>query len=255
MHNFASQSENNKKYRAVIADDEAPLALVLAKALSELWPALSIVEICSDGKQALDILEKETVDIAFLDVSMPYKTGVDIAQACYKQKSPTLIVLVTAYPDYALQAFQFNVCDYLVKPLCKARMSETIERLQSRLQRFPLDSQSQQDKKAYLQCLPVQKGRIKRLLTTDEICCFSSDQKYTQVVTIEETFLIRKPLTELEKELDHQQFWRIHRSSIVNIKQILHCNKSLTGRLELTLKNCSEKLTVSRKYIHLFKSF
>lgn len=254
MRNLTSRCNPQKNYRAIIAEDEAPLAQVLAKALNTLWPTLELVEICGDGKSALSLLEKEQLDIAFLDVSMPYKTGIEIAQQCDAKNIPTLIVLVTAYPDYALQAFQFNVCDYLVKPLCRDRLNDTIKRLQSRLQSLQGEQESPANLKNHLQLLPVQKGLVNRLLETDEVCYFVSDQKYVKVVTCDETFLIRKTLAELEKELDSKQFWRVHRSSIVNIKQIEHSKKTVTGRLELTLKNSSEKLTVSRKYLHLFKS-
>ena len=251
MQPLASHCNSAKKYRAIIAEDEAPLAQVLAQALAKLWPELELVDICSDGNNALSMLEKEQLDVAFLDVSMPYKTGIEIAQQCDAQKIPTLIVLVTAYPDYALQAFQFAVCDYLVKPLCRDRLNETIKRLQSRLQ---VEQESPVNLQNHLQLLPVQKGLVNRLLEIDEVCYFVSDHKYVKVVTCDETFLIRKTLLELEHELDSAQFWRVHRSSIVNIKQIAIGRKTMTGRLELTLKNNREKLTVSRKYLHLFKA-
>jgi DNA-binding LytR/AlgR family response regulator len=130
-------------------------------------------------------------------------------------------------------------------------LQETIQRLQSRLLS---EEQTTENTKSYLQLLPVQKGVINRLLAIDEICYFVSDQKYVKVVTCDDSFLIRKTLAELEYELDNQQFWRVHRSSIVNIKQIKHSRKTVTGRLELTLKNNPDQLTVSRKYLQLFKS-
>ncbi|WP_019612736.1 LytR/AlgR family response regulator transcription factor [Psychromonas ossibalaenae] len=250
MHNLNCRNDSGRKYRAIIAEDEAPLAHVLAKALNELWPDLELVKICSDGNEALSLLQTESLDIAFLDISMPYKTGIEVARQCLAEKIPTLLVLVTAYPDYALQAFEFNVCDYLVKPLCRERLAETIKRLQERLQSPSTDT----DLKQHLQFLAVQKGAVNRLISVDDVCYFASDQKYVQVVTKDDSYLISKTLAELEKELDDKQFWRVHRSSIVNIRQIEQSRKTLTGRLELTMKECQDHLTVSRKYLHLFKA-
>lgn len=234
---------------AIIAEDEAPLAMVLEKSLKTLWPELTIVEVCADGRSAQKSLTKHSIDIAFLDIAMPYKTGLELAEYCAAQKIETLIVLVTAYPEHALDAFKYNVCDYLLKPLSKVRLAETIERLKTRLaviQQLPPAET--------LQYLSVQKGRQSQLIDINDICCFVSEQKYVKVVTEENDFLISKTLAELENELDKKQFWRVHRNSIVNIKKIQYSKKTLTGRLELTLLKCNEKLTVSRTHTHLFKT-
>lgn len=239
----------HKRYRAIIAEDEAPLAMLLQHKLNELWPELQIINLCEDGLQAIEALQNEQVDIAFLDISMPFKTGIEVAEWCLQKGVNTLLVLVTAHPDYALQAFEFNVCDYLVKPLNIDRLKETINRLKTRLQQLEVETKSPP-----LQHLSVQKGIKNQLLQLNEITYFISDQKYTKVVCQNETFLIRKTLAELESELDSKQFWRIHRNSIVNIKQLKESKKTVTGRLQLSFKTNSDKLTVSRKYIHLFKT-
>lgn len=244
---LSAYHSKHKKYRAIIAEDEAPLALLLKNRLKELWPALEVINICEDGLQALSVLQNEKIDIAFLDISMPFKTGIEVAEQCLQNRCPTLLILVTAYPEYALQAFEFNVCDYLVKPLNVDRLKETIKRLQTRLLLIEAETES-------LQYLTVQKGIKNQLLQIEEVAYFSSDQKYTKVVCQDNTFLIRKSLTELESELDNKQFWRIHRNSIINIKQIKESKKTVTGRLQLSFKNNSDKLIVSRKYIHLFKA-
>ena len=235
--------------RAIIAEDEAPLALVLQKALTQLWPELMLVDICHEGKTAQQLLAQEQLDIAFLDIAMPFKTGLELAEYCESKKINTLIVLVTAYPEHALDAFKFNVCDYLLKPLCKTRLAETVERLKARLQAI-----TEQHTESFIQSIAVQKGRRSYLIEVDNICCFVSEQKYVKVVTADNEYLINKTLTELEKELDNKQFWRIHRNSIVNKQQIQYSKKTVTGRLELTLLNCNEKLTVSRTHLHRFKS-
>ena len=235
--------------RAIIAEDEQPLAMVLEKALANLWPELTIVDICAEGKSAQKLLAEENLDVAFLDIAMPFKTGLELAEYCESQKIGTLIILVTAYPEHALDAFKFNVCDYLLKPLCKTRLAETIERLKKRLTAI-----SNQQQAETLQSIVVQKGQRSHLLEVNDICCFVSEHKYVKVVTADNQYLINKSLVELEKELDKKQFWRIHRNSIVNRKQILYSKKTLTGRLELTLSNSNEKLTVSRTYLHLFKA-
>lgn len=234
---------------AIIAEDEHPLAKVLEKSLKTLWPELTITDIFPEGRSAQNALMTNNIDIAFLDISMPYQTGLEIAEYCAQHKIETLIVLVTAYPNHALDAFKFNVCDYLLKPLCKARLADTITRLKMRLATPSLPATPET-----LQCLPVQKGNHTQLLNINDVCCFVSEQKYVKVISLDNTFLISKTLIELEKELDGQQFWRVHRNSIVNIKQIKYSKKTLTGRLELTLSNPLEKLTVSRAHIHRFKT-
>jgi DNA-binding LytR/AlgR family response regulator len=245
-HNLAKQP----KLRAIIAEDEQPLAMVLEKALNTLWPELIIFDIFYEGRSAQQSLIDSQIDIAFLDIAMPYKTGLEVAEYCALNKIDTIIVLVTAYPQHALDAFKFNVCDYLLKPLCKHRLSETIERLKTRLTTI-----SQSTKTETLKYLSMQKGNHSQLVNIDNVLYFVSEQKYVKVVTVDNNFLISKTLTELEKELDGKLFWRVHRNSIVNIKQILYSKKTLTGRLELTLTNSNEKLTVSRTYLHRFKAW
>ena len=219
------------RLRAIIAEDEAPLAMILEKSLRQLWPELTIVDVFSEGKSAQQALIDDPTDIAFLDIAMPYRTGIEIAEFCLSNNINTLIVLVTAYPEHALDAFKFNVCDYLLKPLCKTRLSETIERLKMRLKEHKRSAE-----KKTIQYIPVQKGTKKQLINIDNVCCFVSDQKYVKVVTAEATFLISKTLNELEKQLDEQFFWRIHRNSIVNIKKIQHSKKNLnrTSRINVT---------------------
>lgn len=242
------ENNNSKTLTAIIAEDEHPLAMVLKKALNKLWPELTIVKVCHDGREAQSALNKHKVDIAFLDIAMPYKTGLELAEYCALENIETLVVLVTAYPEHALDAFKFNVCDYLLKPLCKNRLAETIKRLKLRLSVIDTTAKSE-----FLTHLYVQKGRFSQQLDINDICCFISEQKYVKVVTTETTFLISKTLSELEKELDQKQFWRIHRNSIVNTKQIQYRKKTLTGRLILTLYKSDEKLTVSRAHLHKFK--
>lgn len=124
-----SPSPINSSLRAIIAEDEQPLAMVLEKSLMLLWPALTIEGVFSEGSSAQKSLIDKPIDIAFLDIAIPYRTGLEIAEYCAVNKIDTLFVLVTAYPEHALDAFKFTVCDYLLKPLCKARLAEMIERL------------------------------------------------------------------------------------------------------------------------------
>lgn len=252
MQKLSSHCKNKKIYRAIIAEDEAVLAQGLAKSLQSLWPNLEIVKICHEGKTALNILETQAIDIAFLDISMPFKTGMEIAEHCTNNNIDTLFVMVTAYPDYALQAFQYNICDYLLKPLCSKRLAETLLRLQERLQ--DKDNKMKLQSAQTLQRLSVQKGNTHQLIPINNVCYFMSDQKYVKVVTEKEEFLIRKSLAELEAELNNEQFWRVHRSNIININHLKNCKKTLTGRLEISFQHCADKIIVSRKYLHKFKS-
>lgn len=251
------------KATAVIADDEAELRNHLVKILKKLWPELSIVGQAKNGLQAVELVEKLEPDIAFLDIKMPGKNGIEVARTICRD---CMIVFITAYDQYAVDAFENEALDYILKPVQTDRLSKTISRCQNRLgvpdsERKNLPdlleklekSLIQEPKNPYLQWIRAQHGDTVRLIPAEEVLLFKSGDKYTQVLTAKSESLIRKPLKELEEELDPDKFWKIHRSSIVNVSAISKISKSVTGKYVIKLNHIDEPLTVSRSYIHLFK--
>lgn len=251
-------------YKAIITDDEKELRNYLRSLLSETWPDLLVCGEAANGKQTLELVESEHPQIAFLDIKMPGLSGMDVAKriagSCH-------IVFVTAYDRYAVEAFEREAVDYLLKPVSKARLMQTIQRLKERLEAASSPSpQLTEVVQQLLSMLPAQAaGRdylrwIKthhkdsiRLIPVEEIDYFKADDKYTLVMTKEGESLIKKSVKELAEELDPAQFWQIHRGTIVNVSRIDRVSHSLTGRGIVKLKERPELLTVSRNYLHLFK--
>lgn len=250
----------SKSLRAVIADDEQILRDHLVQRLSKLWPELTICGIAEKGTQALAIIKQQAPDIAFLDIRMPELSGLEVAQqvADYCQ-----IVFVTAYDSYAVQAFEQQAIDYLVKPITDERLNKTIGRLQSmtenQQQTLPDLSNLIENlhtitkKKEYLRWLRASHQDTTRLIAVQDVIYFQSSDKYTSVMTIGNEFLIRKSLKNLADELDPDCFWQIHRSTIVNVAYITTIERSDDGRYQIKLKGRDETLLVSRSHADLFK--
>ncbi|MEW6669086.1 MAG: LytTR family DNA-binding domain-containing protein [Thermodesulfobacteriota bacterium] len=249
--------------KALIADDERELRNYLRSLLSETWPDLLVCGEAANGKEAFERIESERPQIAFLDIRMPGLSGMEVAKriagSCH-------IVFVTAYDRYAVEAFEREAVDYLLKPVSRERLMQTVERLKQRLEAASLPSpQLTEAVQQILARLPAQAGRdylrwIKiqhrdavRLIPVEEIDYFKADDKYTLVMTRQGESLIRKSIKELVEELDPAQFWQIHRGTIVNVSRIDRVSHSLTGRGLVKLKERPELLTVSRNYLHLFK--
>jgi DNA-binding LytR/AlgR family response regulator len=246
--------------KAVIADDEAPLRQFLRARLSEVWPGLVICGEAKNGKEALDLIERHRPHIAFLDIKMPGLTGMDVAE---KIAGSCRIVFVTAYDEYAVEAFEKEAVDYLLKPVSKERLEKTVKRLKEDsetgatiptevLQRL-MARLSREEGSGSLQYLRVQHGDGVRLIHVDDVIYFKAEDKYTTVITKEGESLLRKPIRELAEELDPEKFWQVHRGSIVNVRFIARVSRSLTGKGVVRLKDRSETLTVSNRYMHLFK--
>jgi DNA-binding LytR/AlgR family response regulator len=246
---------------AIIVDDEILLTQFLKERLSFLWPELNILKIFTDSREALHYANNNTIDIIFLDINMPYVNGLEFAKQTVG--SPR-IVFVTAYSEYAVTAFELHALDYLVKPVEDQRLLLTINKIKGlpnqtddsiELYQNKIASLEQSLKKQnYLRSITVSVGTMRKVVPTSGICYFKSDGKYCKIVYGEKEYLVSSSLKQLESELDPKIFWRIHRSYIVNINTIEKCQPTMTGRLSLTLKECSEKLTVSRAYLHLFKA-
>lgn len=238
---------------ALLADDEPLLAHSLASQLRTLWPELEILALCHDGQSALDSIHTHKPDIAFLDINMPFLNGMDIATQLNQSAEPQpLLVFVTAYDQYAIEAFEQQALDYLLKPGTEARLRKTIERLQQRLSEKATATDSSAPNTNYRTHLPVSVGQKRLLLSVADIAYFQSDGKYTRAIGPNADYLLNEPLKQLETELPPDTFWRIHRSAILNTDFMDYSTRTETGRLEVFLKGMSETLIVSRKYLHRF---
>lgn len=249
--------------RAIIADDEEQLRTYLKSRLSEVWPELVICGEARNGREALKAIEKEQPHIAFLDIRMPGLSGMEVAK---KIAGSCRVVFITAYDQYAVEAFESEAIDYLLKPVTNKRLKSTVDRIKKQIaaSSTPPSDLSEivervmtglQERYApgYLQWIRAQQGDGTRLIPVDEVYYFKASEKYTMVMTAAGESLINKTIKELANELDPDKFWRIHRGTIVNAACIDKVSRSLTGRGVIQLKDLQELLTVSRSYIHIFK--
>ncbi len=241
--------------RVLIADDEIHLAEDLHRRLANGWPELQVAAVLHDGVAAATALADIKPDIAFLDIRMPGLSGLEAAQSA---PPGCRVVFVTAFDDHAVQAFEQAAVDYLLKPVSDARLAQCVARLKQaatpdellvKLQRLLAASAKPEP----LRWLRIQVGQSVRMIAVEEVCYFQSADKYTAVFTADAELLLRTPLKELVEQLDGEQFWQIHRGTIVNVRQIVSAHHDLVGRVALTLRNREEKVAVSRSYAHLFR--
>ena len=241
---------------AVIAEDEKLLAGEIREELGKLWPALDVRAIVHDGHQALRAIEEHRPDVLFLDIQMPGPTGIEIARFAAGRAH---VVFITAYNQYAVQAFEEGAVDYLLKPIDPARLARALRRVKDRLAAPPADLSRLLEQlqlapsKEALRWITVLKGREVTLITVEDVCYFRADTKYVAVVTADGEALITTSLQDLLTKLDQSVFWQIHRSTIVNVNAVRSVQRNLAGHLELRLKERSETLRVSNAYAHLFK--
>ena len=248
--------------RALVADDEeAPREQLLA-ALARAWPELDIVERAANGVDAWDMFLEHEPEVCFLDIRMPGLSGIDVARRIAGRAA---VVFVTAYGDHALAAFDAGAVDYLVKPVDDARLAETVARLRARLapaaptvppqlEALLARLAAQAPKAQPLRTLQAGVGREVRMIAIDEVIYFESDARYTRVVHEHGDALIRTPLKELLAQLDPQQFQQVHRAVVVNLHAIRDVTRGLNETAEIQLKQRSERLPVSRTFLHLFKA-
>lgn len=257
---------------ALIVDDEAPLREQLKSRLQQAWPELRIVAEAANGIAAIEEAEIHQPDIIFLDIRMPGKNGIEAATTLAKD---SLVVFVTAYDEYAIQAFERGAMDYLLKPVDPERLAASCQRLQQRLVKQQAETvaatavpdqsaqvqqlltqlmQHQQGQgREYLRWIQASVGATLRMISVKEVLFFRSDEKYTLVQTEQAEYLIRKSLKELEDELDPKEFWRIHRSTLVRVSAIAEVTRDFRGRQLVAVKGHNEKLEVSRNHTHLFQ--
>jgi DNA-binding LytR/AlgR family response regulator len=247
---------------AIIADDERLMRDQLRSRLEQVWPELHILDEAKNGEEAVQMVEQHKPDLAFLDIRMPAKTGLEAARDI---GSKAHIVFITAYDQYAVEAFDQGAVDYVLKPADPERLGKTVERLKARLQSAtePNDMSNMlaqlakqlgiAPKPNYLQWIQASIGQELRLIPVEDILFFQSDEKYTRVQTATYEALIRKPVRDLADELDPHLFWQIHRSTLVNSKAISGVVRDMRGRHLVQIKGLTEKLEVSRSFVHLFK--
>ena len=251
---------------ALIADDEPPLVRALQAALAQAWPDLQVVATARNGVEAAALISQHAPDLAFLDIQMPGLTGLEVAHGI---EGPTRVVFVTAYDEYAVQAFEQEALDYLLKPVSQERLQRTVERLQRTLAAPPADDSALLG--ALQRLLPsarlpgavpaerlrwvrASSGELTHQVDVDEVLFFRADDKYTCVQTAHAEYLIRTPINELAAQLDPAQFVQMHRSTIVNLARLAGTRRDEASRLFVRLRGFAGELPVSRAYVHLFKA-
>jgi len=259
------------KIRALIAEDEPILAATLARLLGKLWPGLEIAGTAANGVAAVEQALLLRPDVLFLDIRMPGQTGIEAAEELAERwEGPAPfphVVFVTAYDDYAVQAFEQAAADYVLKPVNEARLARTVERLQGMLAGRRLDVDPLAQLVGRLQALlpdavPAEPrldfvraavGNVVRMIAVADVVYFQAADKYVSVATADSETLIRVPLRELLPQLDPARFRQINRSTVVNMGCVASAVRDHLGKLQLNLRNRPEKPRVSPVYAHLFR--
>lgn len=266
--------------RAVLADDERLMRDQLRARLAEAWPELEIVAEAKNGAEAVELVEQHRPDVVFLDIRMPGMTGVEAAKQIAQMDVGDdgflpEIVFITAYDQYAVEAFEQGATDYILKPAERDRLKLTVERIGKRLaakrnaeddtdapgsssgepiqQLLHKLAASGGAKPTYLKWIQATVGQAIQMIPVEDVLFFISDEKYTRVQTPQVEALIRKPIKELVDELDPERFWQIHRSTLVAVNAIAAVTRDFRGRQIVAVKGNPQKLEVSRSYTHLFK--
>ncbi|HEX6706580.1 MAG TPA: LytTR family DNA-binding domain-containing protein [Albitalea sp.] len=250
---------------ALIADDEPLLRERLRSHLARLWPELEIAAEARNGREAVELFDLHQPEVVFLDVHMPGQNGIDAARSIARRAQ---IVFVTAYEQYAVQAFEHGAVDYLVKPFDEDRLADTVTRLRERLARSArgdnggldavIDQLSQElrlraGSRGWLQWIKASVGSSVRLIPVEQVAYLRADEKYTLVVWEGGEALIRKTIRELADELDPERFAQVHRSVIVNLHQVAQVNRGPNETAEIQLKGRNVLLPVSRSFVHVFR--
>lgn len=262
---------------ALIADDEPHLARALAAQLEAVWPELKIVHVARNGQEAAERIAALQPDLAFLDIQMPGLTGLEVAEGI---EGATRVVFVTAYDQYAVQAFEQEAIDYVLKPVEADRLGRTVERIRralaktgaatatapvndgdarllaalQRLQRAQAPAGDGGARPALMRWVRATQGDVTHQVPVGEVMFFRADDKYTCVQTATTEYLIRTPIHELAAQLDGERFWQVHRSTIVNLDHVAGTRRDELSRLFVRIRGHASELPVSRAYVHLFKA-
>lgn len=259
---------------AVIAEDEPVLARTLSRLLSQIWPELLIVGVAEDGLSAIELAFQHTPDVMFLDIKMPGKTGLEVAEVVADdwpdERAEPLFVFVTAYDDFAVTAFERAAVDYLLKPATAERLTLAVDRLKRRLEEravapvsgamaslmqqvqaiaAPVDASSER-----IKVIRAGVGNTIRMIPVTDVICFEATEKYVNVVTETGEALVRMSLRELMSRIDAADFKQVHRGVVVNFNCILSATRNELGHFSLTLRGLQRPLKVSRAFGHLFRA-
>ena len=243
---------------ALIAEDEPLMRERLREQLRDAWPELGIVAEAGDGDEALALFDIHRPSIAFLDIRMPGRDGLDVAAAI---GSDCHVVFVTAYDQYALKAFEAGAVDYLLKPVEVDRLVACVERIRRKLSAPPQDLSALlaqlrvaiPSARPRLRWIKAAVGKQVKLIAIDDVLYFQSDTKYTRVVLAQSEALIRTPLKDLIDELDADRFWQVHRGTVVNVDAIASVLREDAEKQFVLIKGRPDKLPVSRQFFHLFR--
>ncbi len=258
---------------AVIAEDEPVLARTLTRLLEQAWPELRVIGVAEDGLQATELALAEAPDVVFLDIKMPGRNGIDVAEAVADDwpdgHAEPLFVFVTAYDEFAVSAFERAAVDYLLKPATAERLQQTVERLKARLtgrtappdaggraalmQRVQSIAAAPAEAGERIKVIRAGVGNVVRMIPVAEVVCFEATEKYVNVVTPTGEALVRMSLRELMARIDSSDFIQVHRSAMVNASAILSATRDENGHYSLALRGLQRPLKVSRAFGHLFR--
>jgi len=259
---------------ALIAEDEPVLARTLSRLLAQAWPELQVIGVAEDGFGAIDLALEHVPDVLFLDIRMPGRTGLEVAEAVAddwpEERAEPLIVFVTAHDEFALAAFERAAVDYLLKPVTAQRLGASVERLRRRLDQrvatpgagdlgalmqrvqsigAPADEPSER-----IKVIRAGVGNTVRMIPVAEVLCFEATEKYDNVVTATGEALVRMSLRELTSRIDASDFKQVHRGVLVNFNCILSATRDEIGHYSLTLRGLQRPIKVSRAFGHLFRA-
>lgn len=259
---------------ALIAEDEPILARTLSRLLSEMWPELQVVAVAEDGPGAIEAAFRFAPDVLFLDVKMPGKTGLDVAEVVADDwpddRAEPLFVFVTAHEDFAVTAFEHAAVDYVLKPATSERLARTVQRLKRRLdgraatpdagdmaslmQRVQSIAAPAEAPSERIKVIRAGVGNTIRMIPVADVICFEATEKYVNVVTATGEALVRMSLRELMSRIDATDFQQVHRGVVVNFNFILSATRDDYGHFTLALRGLQRPLKVSRAFGHLFRA-
>lgn len=268
---------------AVIAEDEPVLARTLTRLLEQVWPELRIVGVAEDGLRATELALDSAPDVMFLDIKMPGRTGLEVAEAVADDwpddRAEPLFVFITAYDSFAVPAFERAAVDYLLKPVLPERLAQTCTRVQAALRQrresggnpaaaleatlaqlrgllaaTGASSPATSPASTQLSVIQAAVGTAIHMVPVADVLYFEAADKYVRVITTEREYLVRTSLRELLPQLDTQRFWQVHRGTVVRADAIATAVRDESGKVVLTLRGHKDKLTASRLYAHLFKA-
>lgn len=258
---------------AVIAEDEPVLARTLVRLLGEAWPELRIAGVAEDGLRATELALAEAPDVVFLDIQMPGRNGIDVAEAVADdwpdERAEPLFVFVTAFDEFAVAAFERAAVDYVLKPATAERLQQTVARLKSRLaartappaaggraalmQRMQSIAAPPMEAGERIKVIRAGVGNTVRMIPVADVVCFEATEKYVNVVTPSGEALVRMSLRELMARIDSSDFIQVHRGVLVNSNAILSATRDENGHYSLAVRGLQRPLKVSRAFGHLFR--